>query len=38
MKNLLADPALLFAFCVLSYFGIGVILNLQNELEFFSVF
>lgn len=34
MKNLLADPALLFAFCVLSYFGIRVTLNLQDELVF----
>lgn len=38
MKNLFANPALLFAFCVLLYFGIRVTLNLQNELELFSVF
>lgn len=38
MKNLFADPALLFAYCVLSYFGIRVTLNLQNELEFFMFF
>lgn len=31
MKNMFVVSALLFAFCVLSYFGIRVTVNLQNR-------